>query len=435
MTLYSLFWKEGNSICILLYTLILTRPFPKRKNGKIIIAVFSVLYLLGSALLLSCWQTGQAEVRIEGALWNLIIKYALSIMLSYGFYISTEMEVWDCAFVLAIAMSLTRLLYGLRQFAVLLMSYLSEKPVPAYVDILFVILLFALSLPGLALAYGGERNLLRARFHNRGLILSSLALLVLLDLMGIFRLMGNTADPDISFLFCMQELLFDIVLTYMLHNFAFRGILYYENNVLEALSAQRSSQYEFSQELIDTINIRSHDLKKQMNYLRKKEGLSRDFLKEMQDCVDDYDSILHTGHHTLDTVLTEKSMVCRQYEISFSCIADGQALSFMKELDIYTLFANLMDNAIEASVKLEKEKRSITLIIRKKDSFVSILEENCTSEDTVFVGGNPETTKEDKNVHGFGTRSMRMIAESYDGSLLFDRKGDIFRTRILLPLP
>ena len=56
---------------------------------------------------------------------------------------------------------------------------------------------------------------------------------------------------------------------------------------------------------------------------------------------------MKTGNRALDVVLTMERMICEGSDIEFSCLVNGALLNFMEESDIYSLFGNLLDNAIE----------------------------------------------------------------------------------------
>ena len=45
-------------------------------------------------------------------------------------------------------------------------------------------------------------------------------------------------------------------------------------------------------------------------------------------------------------------------------MADGKLISFMKDEDVYSLFYNLLDNAVEALLEAPEDKR--TMGLRKK---------------------------------------------------------------------
>jgi len=244
----------------------------------------------------------------------------------------------------------------------------------------------------------------------------------------------NTLSGMLDFMIVLQEVLFDFLIVYLLYNFVFRGSLYYERNMLKFLANQRSNQYEMSKELINAVNIKSHDLKKQIKFLKNESDIKSEAIEEIGKCVDDYDTMISTTNNTLSIVLSEKSLICRQNNIVFTCMADGSGFEKMDELDIYTLFANLLDNAIDAVLKLDEKDRNIVLNIKRKDSFISIHEENCFNGNILINDGHLSTTKVDNMLHGFGTKSMEMIVSKYDGSISYNHMDGIFEINILIPV-
>lgn len=73
-------------------------------------------------------------------------------------------------------------------------------------------------------------------------------------------------------------------------------------------------------------------------------------------------------------------------------MADGSLISFIDEEDIYSLFSNLLDNAIEAVSKCPIEKRTMGIRIENKlDQYVSITVYNyCIDSEFVFSNGLPK---------------------------------------------
>jgi sensor histidine kinase regulating citrate/malate metabolism len=63
---------------------------------------------------------------------------------------------------------------------------------------------------------------------------------------------------------------------------------------------------------------------------------------------------------TLDIIITEKCLLCEKENITLTCIADGEKISFISVTDLYSLLGNAIDNAIEAVLQFEdQDKRSI----------------------------------------------------------------------------
>lgn len=200
--------------------------------------------------------------------------------------------------------------------------------------------------------------------------------------------------------------------------------------VIERIQHEESEQYRISKELIDVINVKCHDLKHQIGKIRA--DVNDEALGELDRAVAMYDAVVKTGNDALDVVLTEKSMHCEREGISLSCMADGNALAFMRETDIYSMFGNLLDNAIEAVTKLtESADRFIVLSVKQNGALLSIHVENKYTGKLKMLDGVPETTKDDKVNHGYGVRSVGMIVERYGGVMKITAGEGLFMTDIL----
>lgn len=117
-------------------------------------------------------------------------------------------------------------------------------------------------------------------------------------------------------------------------------------------------------------------------------------------------------------------------------MAQGEALFFLQQADIASLFGNILDNAIEYERTVEPvSRRCIALTVAEKNSFVCIRAENYCPVLPPMRDGLPITSKADRNYHGFGLRSVRYITEKYGGTLHIGQEGELFVVSILLPRP
>lgn len=195
---------------------------------------------------------------------------------------------------------------------------------------------------------------------------------------------------------------------------------------------QGERQYQISKDSIELINIKCHDIKYKLDALTAQGNMSREAVKELRDSISIYDSKTETGNQLLNVLITEKSLYCEQNGINLSCMVDGAKLDFVEAGDLYCLFGNLIDNALEAVKEIEeKERRVINLMVKSKDNLILVQEENYFNGTREFEDGLPVTTKEDKNSHGFGMRSLRMIVKKYGGELITSVTGDIFHLNII----
>lgn len=211
----------------------------------------------------------------------------------------------------------------------------------------------------------------------------------------------------------------------------------FEVEKLQSLLNLQLANYQMSEKSIEMVNQKYHDLKHQISIL-KSETISQesyDYLDQMEKEIKIYEAQNKTGNKILDTVIMGKQLYCQSLDINLSVVAEGTALEFMDPIDISTLFGNILDNAIESVSKLEdKEKRLIHLVIAKNREFLRIRVENCFEGELVYKNGLPMTTKDDKNYHGYGLKSIQRTVQKYNGSVTIQDLNGWFEIRILIPL-
>lgn len=273
---------------------------------------------------------------------------------------------------------------------------------------------------------------------DRALI--AIMVVVMLGIIGFDLLIKDMADRGLPFAYelalrCAHGL--TCGLTYALeYELLVSRRLQVERATTERVLAERERQYERSRENIEAINVKCHDIRHQIRRLA--EGgpvVDRGVLDDIAREVDVYDSTVRTGNEALDTILTEKSLACRRAGITLSCIADGSALDFMSAADIYALFGNALDNAIEGVRAIpDPERRSISLVVRRVAGVVSIHVENPFSGVVELRDGLPVTSHRPEEGHGFGARSMRLTVERYGGTLTVLAEGGRFHVNAIFPM-
>lgn len=240
----------------------------------------------------------------------------------------------------------------------------------------------------------------------------------------------NYIGATVDFLIC-------ILLLWVQHGILQIRNINQEKEIVEHLLYERKRQYELSRENIETINHKCHDLKHQIRALELvSEGERSNYIRELEDAIGIYDAVVETGNEVVNTIISEKALICGRRDIRLSCMVDASHLDFMSTLDIYALLGNALDNAIESvSRYADKDKRIISLTICAVGDFLSIQINNYCEDNVVFTDGLPMTTKHNKDYHGFGMKSMQHLAKKYGGSMATSIADNMFTLQILLPMP
>lgn len=201
---------------------------------------------------------------------------------------------------------------------------------------------------------------------------------------------------------------------------------------MKTIWESEKKQLEISKENMDYMKILAHDLKHELN--ESTLLISKDKVDELNHRIAAFGNSIKTGNDILDLVIAERTLIVQKENINLSIIADGSVLSNMKQSDCYSLFMNIMDNAIDAVKELPKDQREISLAVRESMGMILIHEVNPFKGTLNFKDGLPQTTKRDSMYHGFGTKSIKGIVDSYSGDCEISIKdNNIYVLNILLP--
>lgn len=297
---------------------------------------------------------------------------------------------------------------------------------PFYAMFHFAIVLVEYTLIVLFFMRNSKMKLLMSK--KRVVVLTLVIILLNIVLSSLAMFTGETSSAMVISITDLYNLATSILAVYILSGMLEQEYLEKENEIINGLYKENIRQYEISRATLSSL----HDLKHRINVVMDgKYALTESEKKDISDKIFIFDSIAKTGNDTLDIILTQKIMLCYQYGIEFDCIVDGEKLSFMDVYDLFSLFGNAIDNAIEAVRRQEEGKpRLISLTVKGTDQYVSVHLENTFNGQIKISDGIPETNKEDKISHGFGIRSMYNITNKYDGSMTITVNEDIFNLDI-----
>ncbi|MFQ9311248.1 MAG: GHKL domain-containing protein [Paraclostridium sordellii] len=161
-----------------------------------------------------------------------------------------------------------------------------------------------------------------------------------------------------------------------------------------------------------------------------------EYINNLKDEIKSFKDNYNTGNMILDIIINEKSELCSKKGIKFICDINFSKVDFIKPIDVSSIFANILDNSIEACDKIRDE--DIEKYIRIKGTiskaYFVIKCENSKVNNIKFKKNKLLTDKMDKFVHGIGTQSIKSSLDKYDGELLFEDEKDKFILNLYIPL-
>lgn len=195
-------------------------------------------------------------------------------------------------------------------------------------------------------------------------------------------------------------------------------------------------EYENLSARIAEVRRSRHDLRHHIAVLETiAESMDR---QELLNYIDEFrvvhrldDPLIYCENMTANAVIAYFSQVAvtqnTKYTVEFS-LPDKVGIS---RNDISVLFGNLLENAIEAAVKLPEEKRLVEI----KGGLINEGVLAFTVENTFLSAPKRRERRFNSTKHeglGIGTESVRDIVERYDGKILFETNGDRFCASVMM---
>lgn len=143
--------------------------------------------------------------------------------------------------------------------------------------------------------------------------------------------------------------------------------------------------------------------------------------------------ISKTENVVVDSLINAKYVLAIKQGIKFECdIHIPMQLPF-KGADLSIVIGNVLDNALEASVLIEKDQPFIRYYMKyeKPSLIITVINRYCgkiiRSRD-----GKIMTNKTDPINHGFGLESVRKVVNKYNGTIMIEEKDDKFILKMVM---
>lgn len=157
-----------------------------------------------------------------------------------------------------------------------------------------------------------------------------------------------------------------------------------------------------------------------------------DYVRSAQADIDEITPKRYCKNNTVNLILSSFAAKGKNNGVFLSVDADLPEFLSISETELCSLLANGLENAIAAAAQVEDEQfRKARISCKTHKGNLLIFIENSFTGKVTMENGLPQSRREG---HGFGVKSMAMIAEKYNGYCSFETKGEIFTLRIVLPL-
>ena len=165
-----------------------------------------------------------------------------------------------------------------------------------------------------------------------------------------------------------------------------------------------------------------------------------EYIRQTQIDIDGIVPVRYCENNTINLILSAFVKKANQRGVTLDIDVVLPDVLVISDTEICTLLSNGLENAVEAAAKKPdsapgsdpvSNPGSVRLNCRIHKGNLLILIENTFHGKIEMKNGLPQTNKEG---HGFGTKSIAMLAEKYKGYHSFTAKEGLFILKIVLPM-
>ena len=191
------------------------------------------------------------------------------------------------------------------------------------------------------------------------------------------------------------------------------------------------------QDYYETLKIR-HDIKRYLNIAieminQKEYDKLEAYLHSFQENqLGNAKIYINTKNKMFNAIINQKLNEAEKYNIKIECFILDDLADFieMDDLELCLIFLNLLDNAIEAERNIDTP--IIKFNIFQNAGYICFKIENIVDKDVFSINPTLTTTKNNKNIHGIGLRSVREIIDNHDGIFNITQNDKWFSVEIML---
>lgn len=255
------------------------------------------------------------------------------------------------------------------------------------------------------------------------------------NLLGKFFLKSQTfprVTAIVHFLFLVELCFFYVIAMLMLRE---RKIATEQTRLIQLYTLQLQHADELNYLYQDFLRTR-HEMKNQLLYMehlleeQRYGELKTYFSRQRRDALSS-SPMINCGNALVNAILWSKQQTAERLNIPMSFDASLPQEISIQGHHLCSVLVNLLDNAIEGSVSVPDP--GIHVILRVQQNYIFCCVSNRIKTDVLKANPELQTTKKDALNHGFGIRSIKMIAELYNGMTEFTvEDGEFIATVMLL---
>lgn len=265
--------------------------------------------------------------------------------------------------------------------------------------------------------------------------------LVVLFEVGIFAYFSATAQEKSSgwamLLFLAGFLGLDLYIIYIFHKISQMREKERQTDLMQQHQQLQLQMYRELQKLYQQTCETAHDINRHITALQawiagKSTRDGEQYLSDLSAAAKQLQPRIRNQNAILEIILNTAARRCEQEEIQLSLEIEDFPMEFLSDMDTTTIFSNLLDNAIDACMELDRSVKRIEVVLCQKMGLLALRMTNTCQAAADLSPRQWHSTKKDHM--GIGLSNVQKTVEKYHGVVSIRTKEELFQVSVTIPI-
>lgn len=213
-------------------------------------------------------------------------------------------------------------------------------------------------------------------------------------------------------------MILDIYIMYIFHKISLSRETEQKVRLMQQQGQLQLQMYQELHEKYKTTREIAHDINRHISALRalitaNPNEKAECYLSDLTEDTERLHPTIQNQNAMLEIILSTISDRCEKEHISLEMNVEDFSLQFISDMDVTTIFSNLLDNAIDACLEISKSQRKIHVVLRKQMGLIALRITNTCRETEAHEFCFHRSTK--KHHSGIGLSNVKKAVEKYNG--------------------
>lgn len=235
-------------------------------------------------------------------------------------------------------------------------------------------------------------------------------------------------------------LLFNVIVFEIYSKLSENFMLENEKTVYEQQLAMMNRNTAEQKKMMEDFREEKHNLINELIVLkdcieRSEKSKALEELKRIMHAFPGNSKISNCGNSTVDALINFKNLTAEKAGVELKLKIFIPENLPIDQCDLGVVIGNAVDNAIEAAEQYDGDDKFVEISMGvKKEALVLIIKNPFQNEIWEDKQGNLLSTKKDGSRHGYGVKSIRRVAEKYNGEVLVETESQLFIMTVIMNL-